>query len=101
MRNEVGNRLVDFAIAHHPAIVNTLKKGITSVQFTSVEDYTPRYIIFYVEEYEEYVEEVKVCKVLPKETVTKLYKLVVCKMEEAATSVSEENTQKNEEETAH
>ena len=80
MRNEERGNIVEFAIAHQLAIVNTYfqKRLSRRITYTSGGVHTRvDYIVCRTKE----LQRVRDCKVLPKEAVAKQHKVVVCNAE--------------------
>ena len=80
MRNEEGDNLVEFAIAHQLAIVNTYfqKRLSRRITYTSGGVHTQvDYILCRRKE----LKRVRDCKVLPKEAAAKQHKVVACNAE--------------------
>ena len=80
MRNEEGDNIVEFAIAHQVAIVNTYfqKRLSRRTTYTSEGRHTQVDCILCRRKE---LKRVRDCKVLPKEAVAKHHKVVVCNAE--------------------
>ena len=79
MRNEEGDNIVEFAIAHQVAIVNTYfqKRLSRRITYTSGVHMQVDYIVCRRKE----LKRVRDCKALPKEAAAKQHKVVVCNEE--------------------